>query len=85
MGMSVCEYVYQVGSCTYKGQKRMSDALQLELWAIVSHLPWILRIKLRVSVRAASGLTESSPATTKAFLMSLVYVKNWIYQLVTHI
>jgi hypothetical protein len=38
--------VVQVESSALRGPKRESDALELELWAVVSYLTWVLGTKL---------------------------------------
>lgn len=43
----------------YRGQKRVSDPLELELQEVVSHLIWMLGIELRSYGRAVSALNLS--------------------------
>lgn len=39
----------------YRGQKRMSDPLELELQAVVRHLTWVLGIAIQFFTRAVSA------------------------------
>jgi hypothetical protein len=48
-------YVVHIRVGAHRGQKRLLDALGLEL-LVVSYLKWVLGIKFRSSVRAANTL-----------------------------
>jgi hypothetical protein len=58
--MCVCMYEW-----ICRGQKRVSDPLELELQVIRRHLMWLLRTKLRCPARTGSildlGATPASP------------------------
>lgn len=40
----------------HREQKRMWDHLEVELRVVVSHSTWVLKTKLKSSIRAASAL-----------------------------
>lgn len=48
-----------------KGQKRVSDFLELELEAVVSDQTWMLRTEFRSSTRGVSVLTSGAIYPTK--------------------
>lgn len=57
--MNVCAFVCAhvlVGTST--DQKRVSDSQELELWAIVSHLVWVLGNELESYARAIRVLSS---------------------------
>jgi hypothetical protein len=62
------------------GSQKASNALELELQAVMSHPEWVSGIKLRSSARAASSqlLRHLSSATPELLVMDL-YANNSIY------
>lgn len=46
-----------VGDVVLRGLKRDSEPLELELWAVMSHLIWVPGTKRWFSARAANTLT----------------------------
>ena len=62
--MCVCILVCMSHVCgtmcenTWGSQKRMSDSLELKLQEVVSHLKWMLGVKLKSSGRAVSTLNK---------------------------
>lgn len=59
-------YVNHVHVSSYRGQ-RASGLPELELWAVVNQLMWVLGIKLRFSARIVDTLiTKPSPQSQHA-------------------
>lgn len=60
--LMVCMFVFLWGECVHVhlgahgGQKRVSDSLELELQAILSHLTWVLGIKFQSPEKAVDSL-----------------------------
>lgn len=55
--MSMCGYGHTSVSAG-RGQKRVSDPLELELQGVIRHPTWVLKIQLRSSVRVARVLSH---------------------------
>lgn len=51
--MYILKVYMHVSDSVVRGQKRVLDSLELVLQVVVSHLMWVLGIKLRSSARAA--------------------------------
>lgn len=77
--LSLCVSVYVCHVCisANKGQKTASDALGLELQAVVSHYMEMLEAKLWSSARASSALNPSviSSALTGHFLIGKILLQ----------
>lgn len=65
--MALCEYVYMTVDA-YRGQKRASELLEWELQMVMSHLKWVLGMKLVSSGRAVCAQTHIVKSVYKIYI-----------------